>query len=114
LINYLKDANFNFGRNFFNKNLPQSDILNSQLQQRQLDSMKVQKYISDFQNAIQKVRSEVDKDYYQNDNNDDAAIQPAKRQRYLDNNRQIARVIITNTYLHSPAQKTTHYDFFNK
>jgi hypothetical protein len=61
--------------------------------------MKVQKYISDFQNAIQKVRSEVDYDYYQNDN-DDAAIQPAKRQRYLDNDRQMAReicdVIITN------------------
>jgi hypothetical protein len=99
LINYLKDADFNFWLHFFNKILPHSDILYSQLQQRQLDSMKVQKYISDFQNAIQKVRSEVDYDYYQNDN-DDAAIQPAKRQRYLDNNRQMAReicdVIITN------------------
>jgi hypothetical protein len=60
LINYLKDADFNFWRNFLKKNLPHSDILYSQLQQRQLDSMKVQKYISDFQNGIQKVRSEVD------------------------------------------------------
>jgi hypothetical protein len=99
LINYFKDADFNFWLHFFNKILPHSDILYSQLQQRQLDSMKLQKYISDFQNAIQKVRSEVDYDYYQNDN-DNAAIQPAKRQRYLDNNRQMAReicdVIITN------------------
>jgi hypothetical protein len=60
LINYFKDADFNFWLHFFNKILPHSDILYSQLQQRQLDSMKLQKYISDFQNAIQKVRSEVD------------------------------------------------------
>lgn len=97
LINYLNDGNFMFWLKFFHKILPHSDILYNQLQQRQLDSIKVKNSISVFSSSIQKIRDQLDLEL-----NDDISeeIAPAKRQRYTDGNNQMAKevcdVIITN------------------
>jgi hypothetical protein len=83
LINYLKDPEFNFWLHLFNKILPNSDILYNQLQQLQLDSIKVQKSIADFKRAVQNIRNEID--YDSMDVADEADINiPAKRPRYID------------------------------
>jgi hypothetical protein len=99
LINYLKDLEFNFWLYLFNKILPNSDILYNQLQQLQLDSVKVQKSIADFKCAVQNIRNEID--YDSMDVADEADINiPAKRPRYIDSNKQMAKevcdVIITS------------------
>lgn len=98
LISYLENPDFNFWLHFFNKLLPHSDILYNQLQQRQLDSIKVQKCILDFKKVIQNIRNEVDYDTPVEDEANEDAV--TRRPRFSDNNKQIAKevcdVIITN------------------
>jgi hypothetical protein len=92
LINYLKDPEFNFSLYLFNKILLNGDILYNQLQQRQLDIVKVQKSIADFIRAVQNIRNEID--YNSMDVADEADINiPAKRPRYIDRNKQMAKEV---------------------
>jgi hypothetical protein len=92
LINYLKVPEFNFSLYLFNKILLNGDILYNQLQQRQLDSVKVQKSIADFIRAVQNIRNEID--YNSMDVADEADINiPAKRPRYINRNKEMAKEV---------------------
>ena len=86
LKNYLVDYHFNFWLHFFNKIMPHCDILFNQLQQRDVDSVKVHKYISTFKSNIQMVRNSIDYDYYveEEEEEEEENAPPNKRSRFED------------------------------
>lgn len=61
---FLKDDDFLFWLDFFCKIMPHCDILFSELQQKQIDSVKTMKYVSDFVSSVQRVRSSLDIDHH--------------------------------------------------
>lgn len=102
LKNMLKDPDFLYWLYFFNKIMPNCDILFNQLQSRDIDSIKMQKCISSFKQSIQNVRDATDYDNFAGDadheDNDEPVLQP-KRPRYQDVYKNVAKevcdVIIT-------------------
>lgn len=90
----LRDDDFLFWLQFFNKVMPHCDIFFSQLQQRAIDSIKTRKYVSEFQSSIQRVRSLLDLDHHWEEEDQERESGPsAKRARFTDTRRASAKEV---------------------
>ncbi|XP_069673117.1 zinc finger MYM-type protein 1-like isoform X1 [Periplaneta americana] len=91
LKGFLQDDDFLFWLHFFNKVMPLCNILFSQLQERAVSSMKTQKYISEFQSSIQRVRSLLELDDHWKEEGGNGL--PSKRARITDTRKIAAKEV---------------------
>ena len=100
LQNFLKDNDFLFWLQFFNRVLPHSAILFNALQQREIDSVKTRKNVEDFKFAIKNIRNSLDVEHHWRVDSDVQQDPDPKRARFDLKNTVVAKelcdVILTS------------------
>lgn len=98
LKNILRDNDFNFWLYLFHKIMPNCDILFNQLQQREIDCVKAELYVSLFKMSIQNIRNTIDEDNYMS--NENYYNSQTKRGRFCDSKssaaKEVCDVILSN------------------
>ena len=95
LQNLIKNDDFNYWLDFFNKIMPHVDILYNELQHRSIDCIKARKYVDEFKSSVDKVRNSIPAGNTAGcSHDDDSSSGPkTKRARFVDRKDVVAKEI---------------------